>query len=201
MKFYYEDVLKRHFFYDIKRPKKEETIPTVLTKEEIKRLIEVTNNPKHKLLIKFLYASGLRVNETVKVRINDLDLEEGLVFVKGGKDRKSILSKNLVEELNEYLNTRKDNNPFLFPGAREGKHLSVRSAQKIIEKSARIVGIKKNVTCHSLRHSFATHLLEKGVDIRFIQKLIGHKRLTTTQVYTKISTQQLKKITSPLDDL
>lgn len=141
---YYEDVLKRHFFYDIKRPKKEETIPTVLTQEatvltqeEVKRLIELTNNPKHKLLIKFLYVSGMRVNETVKVRINDLDLEEGLVFVKdgkGGKDGKSILSKNLVEELKEHLNTRKDNNPFLFPGTREGKHLSVRSAQKIIEK-------------------------------------------------------------------
>jgi len=120
---------------------------------------------------------------------------------KGKKDRQTILSKRAIEDLKKFLETRKDDNQYLFTGAQNKSHLSTRSAQKIVLQAAKLAGIKKDISCHGLRHSFATHLLEKGVDIRYIQKLLGHKRLETTQIYTQVSTQKLKEISSPLDDL
>jgi site-specific recombinase XerD len=204
LKFYYTQVLKRKFFFDIKHPKKEKRLPVVLTKDEIRRMLEVTENLKHKLLMEIMYASGLRVSEIIKLKIKDIDLEEGIIRVnlgKGKKDRQTILSKRAIEDLKMYLQKRNDNNPYVFPGAQNKGHLSTRSVQKIVLRTAKLAGIKKDISCHSLRHSFATHLLEKGVDIRYIQKLLGHKRLETTQIYTKVSTQKLKEIESPLDDL
>lgn len=204
LKFYYEEVLKRHFFHDIMRPKKEKPIPTVLTKEEIRAMIETTANPKHKLLVKLMYASGLRVGEAVRLKTEHLNLDEGTILVKmgkGKKDRVTPLSKNLIVEIKDNLSERKDDSTYLFPGAKERSHLSERSAQKIVERAAKFSRIKKNVSCHALRHSFATHLLESGVDIRIIQKLLGHKRITATEIYTQISTQTIKNVKSPLEDL
>jgi len=204
LKFYYTQVLKRKFFFDIKHPKKEKRLPVVLTKDEIKRMLEVTANLKHKLLMEIMYASGLRVSEIIKLKIKDIDLEEGIIRVnlgKGKKDRQTILSKRAIEDLKIYFQKRNDENPYVFPGAQNKGHLSTRSIQKIVLQAAKLADIKKDISCHSLRHSFATHLLEKGVDIRYIQKLLGHKRLETTQIYTKVSTQKLKEIGSPLDDL
>ena len=204
LKFYYTQVLKRRFFSDIKHPQKEKRLPVILTKDEIRRMLEVTANLKHKLLMEIMYASGLRVSEIIKLKINDIDLEEGIIRVnlgKGKKDRQTILSKRAIEDLKMYLQKRNDNNPYMFPGAQNKGHLSTRSVQKIVLQAAKLAGIKKGISCHSLRHSFATHLLEKGVDIRYIQKLLGHKRLETTQIYTKVSIQKLKEIESPLDDL
>jgi len=204
LKFYYTQVLKRKFFFDIKHPKKEKRLPIVLTKDEIKRMLEVTTNLKHKLLMEIMYASGLRVSEIIKLKIKDIDLEEGIIRVnlgKGKKDRQTILSKRAIEDLKIYFQKRNDENPYVFPGAQNKGHLSTRSVQKIVLQAAKLAKIKKDISCHSLRHSFATHLLEKGVDIRYIQKLLGHKRLETTQIYTKVSTQKLKEIGSPLDDL
>lgn len=204
LKFYYTRVLKRRFFFDIKHPKKEKRLPVVLTKDEIRRILEATKNLKHRLLMEIMYASGLRVSEVIKLKINDIDLEEGIIRVnlaKGRKDRQTILSKRATEDLKTFLETRKDDNQYLFTGAQNKSYLSIRSAQKVVLQAAKLAGIKKDVSCHSLRHSFATHLLEKGVDIRYIQKLLGHKRLETTQIYTQVSTQKLKEIGSPLDDL
>lgn len=204
LKFYYTQILKRKFFFGIKHPKKEKRLPVVLTKDEVKKMLEATENLKHKLLMEIMYASGLRVSEVIKLKIPDIDLEERIIRVnlgKGKKDRQTILSKRAIEDLKIYLQNRSDENPYVFPGAQNKEHLSTRSAQKIVLQAAKLAGIKKDVSCHSLRHSFATHLLEKGVDIRYIQKLLGHKRLETTQVYTKVSTQKLKEIGSPLDDL
>jgi site-specific recombinase XerD len=169
LKFYYTQVLKRRFFFDIKHSKKEKRLPVVLTKDEIRRMLEVIKNLKHKLLMEIMHASGLRVSEIIKLKINDVDLEKGIIRVnlgKGKKDRQTILSKRVIEDLKTFLETRKDDNQYLFTGAQNKGHLSTRSAQKIVLQAAKLAGIKKDISCHSLRHSFATHLLEKGVDIR-----------------------------------
>ncbi|MCX6821639.1 MAG: tyrosine-type recombinase/integrase [Candidatus Aenigmarchaeota archaeon] len=203
LKFFFNNITKRKLFFGIEYPKRRFKIPTVLTKEEIKRMIDATKNEKHKLLIKFDYGTGLRVSELVNVKINDLDLNEGLVLVKsgkGGKDRYSVIPQTLILGLKNYLNSRQGSNSYLFPGI-DGGHFSIRSVQKIVNKSAKLANIQKDVYVHTLRHSFATHLLESGTDIRIIQKLLGHKKLETTQIYTQVSTQQIKKVKSPLDDL
>lgn len=204
LKFFYETVLKKKIFEDIKSPKKENKLPTVLTKQEIKKMIAITENQKHRLLIEFLYASGLRVSEAVNLKVNDLDLNEGMGRViagKGKKDRNIILSKNLMQHLQIYLAERKHSSFYIFPGEGGKGNLSVRMAQKIVQKAAAKADIKKRVFCHALRSSFATHLLEDGVDIRYIQSLLGHSNLNTTERYTHVSTEQLKKIRSPLDKM
>jgi len=194
--------LEKNIFAKIKAPKLEKKLPTVLTKDEIKRLIAVHKNFKHQLLIKMLYSSGLRVSECVSLKINDLELDEKMGTVRSGKGRKDrliILSDNLISDIRKYLNKRNDNSPYLFPS--RDTHITARMAQKIVNEAAKKADIKKRVFCHALRSSFATHLLESGTDIRIIQELLGHANLQTTQRYTKVSTEQLKKIRSPLDDL
>jgi site-specific recombinase XerD len=134
------------------------------------------------------------------LKINDIDLKEGIIRVnlsKGKKDRQTILSKKAIKDLKTFLG-QKNNNQYLFTGNQNQGHLSTRSVQKIVLQVAKLARIKKDVSSHSLRYSFATHLLKKGVDIR---KLLGHKRLETTRIYTQVSTQKLKEIGSPLDDL
>ena len=202
IKFYYAIMLKKPIFSDIKLPKIEKKIPTVLTKKEVKDLLASTKNPKHRLLIEFLYSSGLRVSEAVKLKVNDLDLNEKMGYVrsgKGKKDRNIILSTNLIKSLNSYLSNRKTPSEYIFQS--KGHHISVRMAQKVVQDSAKQAKIKKRVFCHALRSSFATHLLEAGTDIRIIQELLGHSDISTTQRYTKVSTEQLKKVKSPLDNL
>jgi site-specific recombinase XerD len=204
LKFYYEQVLGRKLFYSIRYPRREKRLPTVLTRDEIKKIIDSLKNKKHKLLIKIVYGSGLRVSEVVKLKISDLDLDKGIIHVicsKRRKDRNTILPKNLIEELNLYLKSRKDDNLYLFPGATKDEHLSIRSVQKIVKNATRLAGINKRVYVHALRHSFATHLLESGVDIKNIAELLGHNRLDTTLIYLHTSTEHLKNIRSPLDDL
>lgn len=200
LKFFYHDLLKKHVLDDIKTPKKEKKVPVVLTKDEVKRLISAAGSKKSALILKMLYSSGLRLSECVNLKVNDLEIDEKMGWVrkgKGSKDRLFILSESLIKDLGPYL--KKHSSEWLFPGL-EGK-LSPRAIQKTVSNAAKAAGIKKKVSPHTLRHSFATHLLESGVDIRKIQELLGHSDLSTTQIYTKVSAEELKKVKSPLDAL
>jgi integrase/recombinase XerD len=197
--FYYNEILGQKF--EIKTPKIKKTTPVVLTKEEIKKLFSVISNKKHKLILELYYSSGLRLTEAINLRKKDLDFNENVIWIrsgKGGKDRMSILSKKLSKELKEYSNHLK-NEDFLFTNSK-GDPLSERTIQYAMKKALQKAGIEKDAHIHTLRHSFATHLLEQGVDIRKIQELLGHSDLSTTQIYTKISNKELKKVKSPLDD-
>ncbi len=202
LKFFYKEILQNPAFNEVKAPKLEKKLPTVLTKDEIKKLINAVDNPKHILLIEFMYSSGLRVSECVNLKIDDLDLSEKMGKIrhgKGNKERYIILSNNLIQHFNDYVSKKKDNSQYVF--SVNGRPITVRQAQKVVKEAAIKAKIKKRVFCHALRSSFATHLLEAGTDIRVIQELLGHSDLSTTQIYTKVSTQQLKKVKSPLDAL
>jgi len=201
LKFYYTQILKRKFFFDIKHAKKPTYLPVVLSREEVERMIAATTNPKHRFLISLMYATGLRVSETIKIKIRDFDLNRKMLRVyqgKGRKDRYTILAEKLLPTLEQQIKLKQPN-AYLFTGADGEGHLTPMSAGKTVKKAARSAGIYKNVSCHTLRHSFATHLLEQGTDIRYIQELLGHKRIETTQIYTKVTSQSLKNIKSPLD--
>lgn len=200
LKFFYGDVLQRRFKVDFKRAKVDKHIPTVLTKDEILRMISVTTNLKHKILIEMLYGAGLRAGECLALKMEQLDLENKRAVIrrgKGRKDRYFILPDIAINDIKKFLKLRKDNNPYLFND--HGSHLCVRSAQKIIKNAARKAGIKKRVFCHALRSSFATHLIEQGIDIHKVQQLLGHKRISTTTMYIKTSAMFLNEIKSPLD--
>lgn len=200
LRFFYRKVLHRKIADNVKRLKKEEKIPIVLTKDEIESMINVVSYPKHKLLIELLYGSGLRVSECVNLKINDLFLDEkkGVVIKgKGSKDRLFILSEKFIEDLKRYLDYRKDDNPYVFNS--KFTHIRAGTAEKIVKNAARKACIKKNVYPHVLRASFATDLLDHGTELHVIQKLLGHKRINTTQLYIKASNKQLKEVKSPLD--
>lgn len=202
LKFFYNEILQNRAFNGVKAPKSEKKLPTVLTKDEIRKLLESIKNPKHRLLVEFMYSSGLRVSECVSLKTDDLDVKEKIGKVKhgkGNKERYIILSNSLIQHLDEYIKKKKDNSPYIF--SIKGRHITIRHAQNVVKDAAKRAGIKKRVFCHALRSSFATHLLEAGTDIRVIQELLGHSDLSTTQIYTKVSTQQLKKVKSPLDSL
>jgi integrase/recombinase XerD len=204
LRFLYDEMLGKNLFANIKMPKLEKKLPTVLTKGEVRKIIDATSNEKHKLLIKMLYSSGLRISECVNLMIDDLNLEEKMGVVrsgKGKKDRNIILSEALAKDLKEYLekNGKNTENGYVFDV--KGKAMSIRQAQKVVTNAAKKAGIRKRVFCHALRSSFATHLLEAGTDIRIIQELLGHANLATTQRYTAVSREQLRKVRSPLDDL
>lgn len=207
LRFFYEKILEKDIFKKIVAPKMEKKIPIVLSQEEMKSLIQAAENKKHRLLIELMYSSGLRVSEAVSIKISDLDLNEKIGTVrsgKGKKDRLIIISKRLAEDIQKYIEKRKkkypeNNNPYLF--SRKDTHITTRMAQKIVKDSAAKANINKRVFCHALRSSFATHLLEAGTDIRVIQELLGHTNLATTERYTKVSREHIKKIKSPLDSL
>lgn len=203
VKFYFEQVLHRQkMFFDIPRPKKKLLLPKMLNKAEIKKIIAATENPKHALILKVCYGMGLRVSEVVALKLSDIDSAEMLVRIeqgKGKKDRIAVLPESLLPELREYyLNYRPK--VYLFEG-QEGGAYSVRSAQAVFKKAMEKAGIKKKVGIHGLRHSFATHLMETGTDIRFIQELLGHNSIKTTQIYTHVTDLSKSKIKSPLDSL
>lgn len=201
LKFLFDEILKKGIV-NLKTPKIPKHVPAVLAKDEVKRLIDSAGSYKSRVMIQFLYSSGLRLSELVKLKVDDLEMKEKIGWVrggKGGKDRMFILSEALIKELEEYMLTLDFNEKYLFPG--KNGYISSRNVQKIISFAAKRAGIKKNVHPHMLRHCFATHLLEAGVDIRKIQELLGHSSLSTTELYTHVSTQQLKKIKSPLDSL
>jgi len=200
--FFYNQVLNKAFSA-IKTPKIKRNPPAILSKEEVKALIDASFNKKSQLLIQFLYSSGLRVSECLNLKVEDLDFKAKTFLVrqgKGNKDRNSLLSETLAENLKVYLDDSAITSGLIFRN-REGKGLSSRNAQKIVSGAAKRAGIKKIVTPHKLRHSFATHLLDAGVSIRVIQELLGHSNLQTTQIYTQVSKEHLRNIKSPLDDL
>lgn len=199
VKFYFEQIMKRKLFSNIKRLKLPKNIPTVLSKEEIKAMILNTRNTKHKLLIELLYSSGLRVSEAVKIKIIDMDFNDkyGLIRGKGKKERFVILSEKFVLDMDNYLKQRKEDSIYLF-NSRKG-HYSIGTAQKIVKEAAKRAGIRKNVFCHALRSSFATHLIENKTEEGVVQKLLGHSRRETTRCYIKSSNSFIKDVTSPLD--
>jgi len=203
IKYAYSVVFQRNPTENIKRPKRERKIPAVLTKEEIKALIDSTENKKSRLMISMLYACGMRVSELTGLKIKEINFEEGIGQIrqgKGRKDRTFNIPETLALRLKKQAEMQKENNQeYLFTGAKGP--LSSRNIQKIVVKSAQKAGIKKSVHPHTLRHSFATHLLENNTDIRKIQELLGHADLNTTQIYTHISQEELKKIKSPIDSL
>ena len=198
LKFHFDEVLKKNIV-GFKTPKIEKKLPVVLSQKEVRMLIQHAKTKKSRLLLMLLYSSGVRVSEALQLKINDLELEEKMGWVrqgKGGKDRLIILSQKLVDELFFFVKGKKEDS-YLF--SKNDKILSTRNAQKIVSATAKRAGITKKVSPHTLRHSFATHLLENGTDIRKIQVLLGHANLQTTQIYTKVSKEELKKVTSPLD--
>ena len=181
--------------------KKESKLPEVLNKKEVLDIINSTKNSIHRLIIQLIYSSGLRVSEIINLQPKDLDIERNILVVrqgKGAKDRITLLSPLLKEDLLKHL-LKNSPKKYLFESNRGGKY-SKRTIEEIISKISKKTTQKK-VTPHTLRHSFATHLLENGTDIRYIQKLLGHKNLRTTQIYTHIANSDIAKIKSPLDDL
>ena len=203
-KFYYEGILRRKFFVPktgIRRPKSEKKLPVVLSKDEVLRMIDCLDNIKHKLMIKILFGSGLRVSEAVDLKINDIDFIRKIITIrhgKGAKDRITIVSDKTLTDIEKYL---LEYQPliYLFESHEAGEKLAVRSLQKVVADAMVLAGANPEASAHSLRHSFATHLLESGTDIRYIQELLGHARLATTQIYTKVADNMIRGIKSPLE--
>ena len=197
----FSNVLQKDITSNIRRPKKESKIPVVLTKEEVKTLLNSMENKEHKLLVSLIYACGLRISELTGLKTKDLNFEEKTGFVnqgKGKKDRIFNIPESLLKDLQKQVKIQEEaHQEYLFPGQKG--EISSRNIQKIVHKAAEKAGIKKSVHPHTLRHSFATHLLENDVDIRKIQELLGHADLNTTQIYTHVSREELKKVKSPLD--
>ena len=187
-------------FYEIERPRKESKLPTVISKEEVLSIIGSTNNIKHKCIIKLLYSSGLRRSELLNLKLADVDSKRMLIRVqgsKGNKDRHTLLSQTVLEDLRIYFREWKPRE-YLFEGQRGGRY-SAQSVLKIVKEAAIKAKIKQSVTPHVLRHSFATHLLESGVDLRQIQVLLGHGSSKTTEIYTHVATNTFRNIKNPLD--
>ncbi|MFA6547324.1 MAG: site-specific tyrosine recombinase/integron integrase [Candidatus Magasanikbacteria bacterium] len=200
LKFYFGAILHRNFFVNIPRAKKDKQLPTILSKGEVVKMIELTKNIKHNCVLKLLYGTGLRVGELVRLKMKEIDFARGLINVrngKGAKDRCTVLPKSLVEILENQARIKKTD-AFLFTNGRGGR-LTEATMQKVVAQAAQRAGISKNVSPHTLRHSFATHLLENGTDIRYIQELLGHAKLATTQIYTHVANSNLQGIKSPLD--
>ena len=189
-------------YYHIDRPRKQEKLPVVLSVEEIKRIINSIENLKHRAIIITIYSGGLRISELLELKISDIQSDRGLILIrnaKGKKDRTTLLGIKTLDILREYY---KEYNPkeYLFEGINGGKYSST-SIQKILKKALYKTKIIKPVSIHTLRHSFATHLLEKGTNLRYIQTLLGHSSPKTTEVYTRVSTIDIEKIKNPIDIL
>jgi integrase/recombinase XerD len=203
IKFYYEKVLGRQKeFYNLPRAKKPQKLPTVLSEEEIKILLDQPENLKHKCILYLIYSAGLRISEAVNMKVADIDSKRNLILIrgaKGKKDRTTLLSQKLLEMLRHYYKLFKPKE-YLFEGETGGQY-SVTTIQKIFNKALKTSGIRKKATVHSLRHSFATHLLERGTDLRYIQELLGHESSKTTEIYTHVTMKAKDKIVSPLDNL
>ncbi len=185
------------------RPKKEKKLPNVLSAEEVLLLIGTVQNLKHKAILALIYSSGLRVGEVVRLRLSDIDTSRGTLRIrqgKGKKDRQTILSQQALHVLQRYLDAETPTT-WLFPGQQGDKHLTERTVQKVFEQTKCKANLHKPVSVHSLRHSFATHLLENGTDLRYIQELLGHENPRTTQIYTHVSIKDIRRIQSPLDRL
>ncbi len=204
LKFYYEQTLGREkFFWEIPRPKKPEILPKVISKERIADLINSIENLKHKTIIMLTYACGLRVSEVVSLKLKDIDGQRKTIFIrkaKGKKDRVVSLNPNMLIMLREYYKQYQPKD-YLFEGQAENEHLSERSMQLVMQRAKRKAGIQQDGSMHMLRHSFATHLLDKGIDVVFIQKLLGHNNIKTTLRYLHVTNKDLVHILSPLEDI
>lgn len=203
LKFYYKNMFGKDLPHRISRPKKEKKLPDILNREEVKGLLSAHKNIKSRAILVLTYSSGLRVSEVVSLKVSDLDFKRDTITVKGakgGKDRVTVFSDKAQRTVKTYLKAEQPEY-WLFPGQKEDKHLTSRSAQLHFKHALEKTDIKKEVSIHSLRHSFATHLLENGTDIRYIQKLLGHESTETTEIYTHVTNTRLRKIKSPLDDL
>ncbi len=199
IKFFYKNVLHKKEKINIKHPKRSKKIPIVLSRNEVSKIINSISNEKHKLIIALSYGAGLRVSELTNLRVADLDLGEQIIHIKrskGKKDRITIVPEVLIDDLDNFICKRNGNN-YLFESERGGK-LHKRSVQRVFSNGLKKANIKKQASFHSLRHSFATHLLEDGVDMRYVQKLLGHSNIKTTQIYTQVTNPMLKNIKSPL---
>jgi integrase/recombinase XerD len=201
IKFYYEVVLEMpNRFYSVERPRKEHVLPRVLSKEEIVKIIQVTKNLKHKCMLGLLYSSGIRLGELLNLKPDDIDSKRMLLIIrqgKGNRDRLTLLSEKVLSQLREYF--KKDRPKTWLFESPNGNKYSATSVQNILKKSSSLIGIKKRVHPHMLRHSFATHLLENGTDLRYIQTLLGHKSSKTTEIYTHVATNTFISIKNPLD--
>lgn len=187
----------------VHRPKREKVLPNVLSKEEVKRILAAPLNIKHKAMLSLIYSCGLRCGELIKLRPEHIDSKRGLVIIKQGKGKKDRivpLSGKILQLLRDYYIAHKPDN-WLFEGQVKGNRYDERSLQNVLKQSVAKAGIVKPVTLHWLRHSYATHLLESGTDLRYIQELLGHSRSTTTEIYTHVSNKEIQKIVSPFDSL
>lgn len=198
-KLYMTKILNKSWSISFPYAKRHKKIPIVLSRQEISKIVSCTKNIKHKLLLSLSYGSGMRVSEVINLKVGDVNIDDLTISIKnakGGNDRLSIIPEKIANDLRN-LTASKNFNDYLFESVRGGK-LTTRTAQVVFAKSLNLADIQKPATFHSLRHSFATHLLENGVDIRYIQKLLGHTSITTTSLYTKVTNPALINIKSPL---
>ena len=204
IKLLYAKVLQRpRAIEEIHRPRRERRLPVVLSREAVERMVNEVDNRKHRTLLILMYSSGLRVGEIVRLRLEDIDFDRKMVHVrraKGRKDRYTLLSDVSIALVQAYLSEYQPVQ-WLFPGAKVGRHLSEASVQKIVRAARQKAKIPQHATSHTLRHSFATHLLDAGVDLRYIQALLGHSSSKTTEIYTHVSKKDLGRIQSPADFL
>jgi site-specific recombinase XerD len=203
IKFFYTNVMKKENVSEPRRPRHDKRLPQVLSKEEIQKILALEKNPKHRLLLMLVYSSGLRVSEVVALKREHIDMSRKVIYIKrskGRKDRCTLLSEKAARFLNEYY-TFYGIQTWLFPGQPATSPLTIRSAQHIFDNAVRCAEIHKKLSIHSLRHTFATHLLESGTDIRYIQSLLGHASLRTTERYTHIARRNVLSIQSPLDSI
>lgn len=199
IKFFYKEVLKDERIIDIKLSKEAHKLPVVLSREEIQKILSTLKNEKHRLIIALCYSAGLRVSEVISLKVGDIDIENLTIHIKWwkwNKERITVFSESLKKDIVK-LSTFKSGKDLLIESER-GWNLTTRTLQKIFQDALKKSWIQKPATFHSLRHSFATHLLEKGTDIRYIQELLWHANIKTTQIYTKVMTPQLRNIISPL---
>jgi len=187
---------------DIPRAKRKKILPKVLSQDEIKAFLAALRSPKHRAIAMILYSGGLRVSEAARLKVEDIDSHRGQIHVrqgKGRKDRYVMLSPVVLEVLREYARVERPHD-WLFPaGHRRDRHITPRTIQKEVSRAAKDAGIQKRVTPHMLRHSFATHLLEAGTDLRYIQELLGHTKISTTVTYTHVAKREAQNIASPID--
>ncbi|MDR2942392.1 MAG: tyrosine-type recombinase/integrase [Treponema sp.] len=203
IKFFYKRVLQKDILREQRRPHQDKRLPVVLSKDEIKRMLMSEKNFKHRVLLMMVYASGLRVSEVVRLKRQDIDIARKSIIVssgKGRKDRYTIMSEMVINALADYYSRYNITN-WLFSGSNTGKHLAIRSAQHIFKDALKEAKIAKAASIHCLRHSFATHLLESGTDIRYIQELLGHSSVRTTERYTHVARRKTLAIISPLDTI
>ena len=201
LKFFYHDLMRMPLTIFSLRRRRKKRLPPVLSSKEVMSLLAAVQNPSHRLMLSLLYGSGLRVGELVALNIGDIDLDSARIHVrrgKGAKDRYVVLPRSLIPELTLLMEDRGGSEPVFI--TRSNTRYHIRSVQVVFEKARGKTQIRKKASCHTLRHSFATHLLERGTDVRVIQGQLGHQNLKTTMMYTHLTDDIMRKVRSPLDD-